>query len=191
MVPMRDADSGDLLLVAAGELNALDRIIDRWKKAVYACFERALEPSAATEAASEVFFRLYRTASRYDPATPFPVWIMGLTARALQERPAEPVPSIPMQRLRESGAARAALLRSVVLSIPGKERAAFLLTRVARMPLPQAAAAMGVSEEEIRRLLVRAFEGLASGLGPVLDEPELLGILGQPARVPAPDGGAA
>ncbi|MCG3191807.1 MAG: hypothetical protein DIJKHBIC_01035 [Thermoanaerobaculia bacterium] len=188
---MRDADSGDLLLVAAGDLSPLDRIIERWRSPLYGFFEKALEPSSAQDAAAEVFFRLYKSAAKYDPSVPFPVWILGLAARVLQDRPAEPMVPIPLPRLKESAAARAALLRSAVRSLPGKERSVFLLTRVSRLQLSQSGAALSTSEDEVRRLLVRAFEGLAAALGPVLEEPEVMNAFSNPARPSGVEEGAA
>ncbi|MEO6323187.1 MAG: RNA polymerase sigma factor, partial [Thermoanaerobaculia bacterium] len=62
---MSDPDSGDLLLVAAGDSAAFDRLIARWRRPVYALFERTREPSAALEAAKQVFLRLSETARSY------------------------------------------------------------------------------------------------------------------------------
>jgi DNA-directed RNA polymerase specialized sigma24 family protein len=189
MVSMRDADSGDLLLAAAGDVEPVNRIVGRWKKAIYSLFERFLEPSAAAEATVEVFHRLYRSAARFDPATPFPVWIYGFAAKTIQEQASVPAPSMPVQRLKESAAARVAYLRSAVRALPGKERAAFLLTRIARLPIQQTAAATGTSDDETRRLLVKAFENLANGLGPVLEAPDVLAMMGQAPRGATPEGG--
>src|SRR5664279_1446247 len=58
-------DSGDLLLVAAGDSAALTRLLTRWGQSVYAFFERTREPSAATEAALATFERLVTSSPRY------------------------------------------------------------------------------------------------------------------------------
>lgn len=162
-------DPGDLLLVAAGDDAALRRLLSRWKQPVYAAFERLREPSAAAEATLLTFERLVRSAGRYEPGASFPATLWEHAARVAQELPAvEPV-SVSPARLAESAAARTALQRSALAALPPAERAAFLLTRVARLPLATAAAALGTSESEVRRRLVRALETLRRSLRPLLD----------------------
>lgn len=162
-------DSGDLLLVAAGDNAALWRILSRWRQPVYAVFERLREPSVAAEATLLAFERLVRSAGRFDPGTSFPATLWGHVARIVQDQPSgEPVVVSPA-RLAESSAARTALQRSAIAALPPGERTAFLLTRVARLPLPTAAAALGIAEVELRRRLVSALESLRVSLRPLLD----------------------
>jgi DNA-directed RNA polymerase specialized sigma24 family protein len=94
--------------------------------------------------------------------------IYRLVAREVERAPAGTVPAIPPLRLKESAAARAALARAAVAALPPGERSAFLLTRVAKLPVPLAATASGASEAELRRRLVRAFTLLASSLAPLV-----------------------
>lgn len=164
-----EPDSGDFLLVAAGDDAALRRLLARWRQPVYALFERLREPSAAAEATLVTFERLVRSAGRFNPGASFPAHLWGLAARVAQEPPATPPVEIPPARLAESAAARTALQRSAIASLAPAERAAFLLTRVARLPLATAAAALGISESDLRRRLVRALESLRASLRPLLD----------------------
>jgi DNA-directed RNA polymerase specialized sigma24 family protein len=164
-----EPDSGDLLLVAAGDDAALRRILARWRQPVFAVFERLREPSAAAEATLLTFERLVRSAGRFDPGASFPATLWGHAARVVQAQPpSEPVAVSPA-RLAESAGARTALQRSAIAALPAGERAAFLLTRVAHLPLPTAAAALGVGEPELRRRLVHALESLRTSLRPLLD----------------------
>jgi len=166
-------DVGDLLLVAAGDAAAEKRLLDRWRRPVYTVLERTLDPTPAADAAAAVFEELFRAAPRFDPNASFAVRLWSLVAREAARPPAAGVPTIPSARLRESPAARAALLRAAVAALPPGERAAFLLTRVAHQPLPLVAEALGTSEGDLRRRLVRAFERLSLSLQPLLnpDEP--------------------
>ncbi len=176
-------DSGDLLLVATGDDAALRRILSRWRQPVYAIFERLREPSVAAEATLQTFERLVRSAGRFEPGTSFPATLWGHAARIVQDQPpGEPVVVSP-SRLAESAAARTALQRAAIAALPPGERAAFLLTRVARLSFPTTAAALGVGEPELRRRLVRALESLRASLRPLLD-------MGAPGEAP-PDEGAA
>jgi DNA-directed RNA polymerase specialized sigma24 family protein len=160
-------DTGDLLLVAAGDAAAIQRLLDRWRDPVYAVFEKSREPHNASEATATVFETLFRGASRYDPAAPFDERLWSLVTREAERAPRTEVPTIPPARLRESAAARAALMRAAVAALPPAERSAFLLTRVGRLPLPLAAAASGASEADLRRRLVRALTGLSRALAPL------------------------
>ncbi len=168
-VTAHEPDSGDVLLVAAGDDAALRRLLARWRQPVYALFERLREPSAAAEATLQTFERLVRSAGRFNPGASFPALLWGHAARVAQEQPQAETVAVSPARLTESAAARTALQRSAIAALPPAERAAFLLTRVARLPLPTAAAALGISESDLRRRLVRALELLRSSLRPLLD----------------------
>ena len=158
-------DSGDLLLVAAGDDAALTRLVARWRQPVYALFERTREPSAATEATVLIFERLVLTASRYAPESPFPAFLWSLVAKVIQDAKPGEVLEIPAPKLAESVSARTALVRSAVAALPAGERSVFLLMRVARLSVAAAA------EAQVRRRLVRALENLRGFLRPLLEAP--------------------
>jgi DNA-directed RNA polymerase specialized sigma24 family protein len=160
-------DAGDLLLVGAGDAAAVQRLLRRWAAPVYDVFEKSREPGEAVDAAAAVFESLLRGAPKYDPTTRFDARLWSLVAREADRAPRAAVPSIPPARLKESAAARAALLRAAVGALPQGERSAFLLTRIARLPLPLAASATGTSEGDLRRRLVRALTALAETLAPL------------------------
>jgi RNA polymerase sigma-70 factor (ECF subfamily) len=184
-----EPDSGDLLLVAAGDDAALRRILSRWRQPVYAVFERLREPSAAAEATIQTFERLVRSARRFDPGESFPATLWGHAARVMQEQPpAEPV-AVSGARLAESASARTALQRSAIATLPPGERAAFLLTRVAHLPLSTARAALGIGEPELRRRLVRALESLRGSLRPLLGAQAPGEVPPEEIRVTGPDSG--
>ncbi len=180
---MADADSGDILLVAAGDGAASARLIARWRRPVFALFSAYKEPSAATESAVELFSELHQTSGKYKPETPFPIWIHSLAHRVFQvDSPVRPL-SLSNERLRESPASRVALLKSAAASLPADERAAFLFTRVSRLPLGSVARALHTSEAEIRRSLVRGMEALVGALRPLLEGVEAT-LANQPERLP-------
>lgn len=165
--PSIGPDSGDLLLVAAGDAAATQRLLKRWRAPVYDVFEKSREPAAAVEAAAAVFEGLLRSATKYDPATPFEEHLWSFVAREVERDPRRAVPSIPPARLKESAAARAALVRGAVGALPPGDRSAFLLIRVARLSVPLSAKASGTSEIELRRRLVRALTALSETLTPL------------------------
>lgn len=177
-------DSGDLLLVAAGDSNALTRLVTRWSQPVYALFERTREPSAATEAALATFERLVASSPRYAPDVPFPSFLWGIAVKIVQDGKNGDVLEIPAQKLAESAAARTALVRSAIAALPPAERAAFLLTRVARLSATAAAEALGVQETDVRRRLVRALDSLRTSLVPLLENPAAPAPEGEPEGGP-------
>ena len=177
-------DSGDLLLVAAGDSAALTRLVTRWSQPVYAFFERTREPSAATEAALATFERLVASSPRYAPDVPFPSFLWGIAVKIVEDGKTGDVLEIPAPKLAESAAARTALVRSAIAALPSAERAAFLLTRVARLPATAAAEALGVPETEVRRRLVRALESLRTSLVPLLENPAARAPQGEPEDDP-------
>ena len=177
-------DSGDLLLVAAGDSNALMRLVTRWNQPVYALFERTREPSAATEAALATFERLVASSPRYAPDVPFPSFLWGIAVKIVQDGKNGDVLEIPAQKLAESAAARTALVRSAIAALPPAERAAFLLTRVARLSATAAAEALGIQETDVRRRLVRALDSLRTSLVPLLENPAAPAPEGEPEGGP-------
>jgi len=188
-------DSGDLLLVAAGDDAALTRLVARWRQPVYALFERTREPSAAAEATILTFERLVLTAPRYAPESSFPGFLWSLVVKIVQDPRPGRILEIPAPKLAESSSARTALVRSAIAALPAGERSAFLLTRVARLSVGAAAEALGISDAELRRRLVRALEILrvllrplleASGSPPAAAEPDAAGQGAPgPGRAPA------
>lgn len=161
-----DPNSGDLLLVAAGDPAALDRLVARWKAPVYGVFARTRDAAAAAEATADVFDRLRQRASEYDPKTPADAFLHRLVAERIGRDPAVPAPSIPIATLGTSAAARHAFLRAAVASLPDSERCAFLLTRVAGLSPEQAAEAMRTTPAEVQRLVVQSLGILRAALEP-------------------------
>jgi DNA-directed RNA polymerase specialized sigma24 family protein len=164
-----EPDTGDLLLVAAGDDAALTRLVTKWRQPVYSLFERTREPSAALEAALATFERVVAAAPRFLPDAPFTPLIWGLAAKVAQESRTGEVLEIPAAKLAESASARTALVRSAIAALPPGERAAFLLARVARLPVEAASVALGTSEVEVKKRLVRALESLRRTLAPLLE----------------------
>ena len=176
-------DSGDLLLVAAGDDAALTRLVARWRQPVYALFERTRDPSAAAEATVLTFERLVRTADGYVPESPFSAFLWSLVAKVVQDAKPGEVLEVPASKLADSPSARTALVRSAIAALPAGERSAFLLTRVARLSVAAAAEALGVSETEVRRRLVRALESLRVFLRPILEVSDSSSALAGPGAV--------
>lgn len=165
---MSDSDSGDLLLVAAGDAVAFGRLLDRWRRPVYAFFERTREPSAAVDAAADVFGRLFDEAADYSPTVPVPHFVYRLAVKRLEKDAAAEIPHIPAQRLSESRAAQTALIRAGAASLPAFERTVFLLSRVAQLPNVQIAVILGHDEADVRRGYASATETLVKALAPML-----------------------
>jgi DNA-directed RNA polymerase specialized sigma24 family protein len=137
---------------------------------VYAVFERTREPSAAVEAAASVFAELARARTVNAAAPTLPEHVYRQVWQRLKDEPAASGrPSVPASRLAESVGARTALIRGAVARLGPQERALFLFTRIAGVPVGDAARIVGVSEIEARRLLVKALDSLRGTLGSLLE----------------------
>jgi DNA-directed RNA polymerase specialized sigma24 family protein len=161
-----DPDSGDILLVAAGDVAALGRIAARWKDLIYSIFERTRDVASAAEATADVFDALRGSASHYQPGMRADAFLHRVLAeRILRDAPAT-AEAISLATLAASGQARSAFVRSAVAALPSQERAAFLLTRVASIPFEAAAEALRIPAPEVQRLVVRSLSLLRAAIEP-------------------------
>jgi RNA polymerase sigma-70 factor (ECF subfamily) len=143
------------------------------------------EQAIAEELAQEVFLRVYRSRSSYEPTARFKTWLFRIaTHLALnwlrderhqrgQERlddvstdlPARQVsdrrPSVEQELVYE---VKLEEVRRAVAGLPEKQRAAVLMHKYEEMEYTQIAKVLGCSESAVKSLLFRAYETLRSRL---------------------------
>jgi RNA polymerase sigma-70 factor (ECF subfamily) len=170
-VPGQEEDAVWLAQVAGGDESALQRLFDKWKLPLLSFFYRALGSHAdAEDLTLEVFVRLHRAAGDYRPSAKFSTYLFHIAQnlmrnehRRRRRKPAQPVPpelfdqveSLPAgsaQRLRELEE----VLQRALTRLPEKSRAALLLVQQQQMSYPEAAAALGMTENALRVLVHRA-----------------------------------
>ncbi|NKQ24321.1 sigma-70 family RNA polymerase sigma factor [Streptomyces galbus] len=150
--------------LARGEAAALGELYDRFASLVHGLAHRVLgDERAADGITREVFVHVWEHPESYDPNQgPLRTWVAGLTHR------------LAVQRLRDTGAAAlarggpgtaeelehrvrhasvAARADYIVQSMPAPLRAALELAYFQRRDYRQAAADIGITEEEVRRRL--------------------------------------
>ncbi len=64
-----------------GDETAFASIVETYQRPVYnLCYRMLGDPIDAEDAAQETFWRAYQNLKRYDPARPFPTWLLSIAA---------------------------------------------------------------------------------------------------------------
>jgi RNA polymerase sigma-70 factor (ECF subfamily) len=180
----RDAEL--MLRVRDGDSASFTQLLDRHRIPVIHFLYRMVQNQAvAEELAQEVFLRVYRSRTSYEPTAKFTTWLFRIaTHLALncirdgrhekatdsldadpQEGPArhlrDRVNTAEQNLLRE---ARFAEIRQAIETLPAKQRAAVLMHKYEEMEYSQIASVLGCSESAVKSLLFRAYETLRARL---------------------------
>jgi RNA polymerase sigma-70 factor (ECF subfamily) len=177
-----EPDTQLMLRVRNGCLESFTALLERYRLPVTHYLFRMVQSRAiAEELAQEVFLRVFRSRTTYEPTAKFTTWLfriathlalnwlrdgkrerqqesldeqgVGGTARQVEDRR----PSVEQLLLRE------AELREIRLAIdrlPPKQRAAILMHKYEELEYSQIAAVLGCSESAVKSLLFRAYETL-------------------------------
>jgi RNA polymerase sigma-70 factor, ECF subfamily len=181
-----DYDAELMLRVKDGDSESFGVLLDKHRASVIHFLHRMVQNHAvAEELAQEVFLRVYRSRSSYEPTAKFTTWLFRIaTHLALnslrdgknergQERldedsaeiPARQVsdrlPSIEQRMVYES---RLEEVRRAIAALPHKQRAAVLMHKYEEMEYTQIAKVLGCSESAVKSLLFRAYETLRTRL---------------------------
>lgn len=173
--PAADPDGILLGRGAAGDEAAWQQLFDRWKKPLLAFFYRSLGSGPQAEDLTlEVFVRLHRSASRYEPRAPFATFLFhiarNLVLNELRRRrrdPVEPLPPDAFDYLVETETAdvrRAAELEEVFQRalplLPESDRTLLLLVQQQGLDHGDAARLLGITTNHLRVQLHRARQRL-------------------------------
>lgn len=181
-----DRDAELMLRVKEGDEASFALLLDKYRIPVIHFMYRMVQDRAVSEElAQEVFLRVYRSRTTYEPTARFTTWLFRiathLALNALrdgrhergQERlddnaldvGARQVPdrgvSIEQKLLRE---VRLGEIREAVAALPAKQRAAVLMHKYEEMEYSQIAKVLGCSESAVKSLLFRAYETLRARL---------------------------
>ena len=180
----RDAEL--MLRVRDGDSACFALLLSRHRGSVIQFMFRMVQDRAVSEElAQEVFLRVYRSRTTYEPTAKFTTWLFRIaTHLALNwirdrksERGQESLdqessdgamrqvsdrrPSVEQRMLFE---ARLKEIRRAIDMLPAKQRAAVLMHKYEEMGYNQIAAALNCSESAIKSLLFRAYESLRARL---------------------------
>ncbi len=181
-----DYDAELMLRVKEGDGGSFAILLEKHRASVVHFVYRLVQEQAiAEELSQEVFLRVYRSRSGYEPTAKFKTWLFRIaTHLALnwlrdekhersQERlddvtadlPARQVsdrrPSVEQELVYE---VRLEEIRRAIAGLPEKQRAAVLMHKYEEMEYTQIAKVLGCSESAVKSLLFRAYETLRARL---------------------------
>jgi RNA polymerase sigma-70 factor (ECF subfamily) len=176
MLRVRDGDEESFRVLLEKHRNPVVHFLNRMVR----------DQGVSEELAQEVFLRIYRSRTSYEPTAKFTTWMFRIaTHLALNwlrdekhERSQERLDeargdNLPVRELPDRSAsieqkmlyqARLREIREAIGSLPEKQRAAVLMHKYQEMEYAQIAAALECSESALKSLLFRAYETLRARL---------------------------
>ena len=182
-----DYDAELMLRVKDGDGASFAVLLEKHRSSVIHFVYRMVQNQAvAEELAQEVFLRVYRSRSTYEPTAKFTTWLFRIAThlalnslrdcknQRYEERldeqlsddlPARQVadgrPSVEQSMVYE---ARLDEVRRAVATLPDKQRAAVLMHKYEELEYSQIAKVLNCSESAVKSLLFRAYETLRARL---------------------------
>ncbi len=183
------SDVDFMLRVKTGDESAFAHLVQKYRRPMVGFMYRLCHnPSTAEELAQEVFLRVYRSRTTYEPSAKFTTWLYRIATNLAvnhardtrHERPENTVrldepdqetgttPDLADESLsveenilkRE----RLAAIRSVVNALPERQRVAVIMHKYQQMDYREIAGALKLSESATKSLLFRAYETLREQL---------------------------
>lgn len=182
-------DAEVMLRVKAGDDSAFDYLIQKYRRPIVNFMYRMAHNSAAAEdLAQEVFLRVYRSRSSYEPSAKFTTWLyriatnlgMNYVRDTRHERPentinldepdsetgqapdlADKSPNAEEEIVRRE---RLTAIRQKVEALPERQKMAVLMHKYQQMDYRQIAEVLKLSESATKSLLFRAYETLRTQL---------------------------
>jgi RNA polymerase sigma-70 factor (ECF subfamily) len=181
-----DYDAELMLRVKAGDGDSFGLLLEKHRVSVIHFLYRLVqEPAVAEELAQEVFLRVYRSRSSYEPTAKFTTWLFriatylglnwlrdGKHERGLERLDHTP-PDLPARQITDRRPTveqqlvydvRLEEVRQAVAALPEKQRAAVLMHKYEEMEYTQIAKVLGCSDSAVKSLLFRAYETLRARL---------------------------
>ena len=181
-----DYDAELMLRVKDGDGISFGLLLDKHRApVVHFLYRLVQEQPVAEELAQEVFLRVYRSRSSYEPTAKFTTWLFRIaTHLALnwlrdgrhergQQRLDDGLPNAPSRQIFDGRPSveqqlvyevKLEQVRQAVATLPGKQRAAVLMHKYEEMEYSQIAKVLGCSESAVKSLLFRAYESLRARL---------------------------
>jgi RNA polymerase sigma-70 factor (ECF subfamily) len=184
-----NSDVDAMLRVKAGDESAFAYLVQKYRRPMVGFMYRMCHnPSTAEELAQEVFLRVYRSRTSYEPSAKFTTWLYRIATNLAvnhardtrHERPENTVRldepdqetgttpdladeslSAEEQILKQE---RLAAIRSKVNALPERQRVAVIMHKYQQMDYRQIAGILNLSESATKSLLFRAYETLREQL---------------------------
>ena len=185
--PVSDVDV--MLRVKTGDESAFAFLVQKYRRPMVGFMYRLCHnPSTAEELAQEVFLRVYRSRTSYEPSAKFTTWLYRIATNLAvnhardtrHERPENTVrldepdqetgttPDLADDSLSAEDQIlkreRLAAIRGVVNALPERQRVAVIMHKYQQMDYRQIAGVLKLSESATKSLLFRAYETLREQL---------------------------
>jgi len=181
-----DYDAELMLRVKDGDGTSFGVLLEKHRASViHFVYRMVQEQAVAEELAQEVFLRVYRSRSSYEPTAKFKTWLFRIASHLAlnwlrdekyergQERLDDVSGDMPVRQIsdRRPSVEQRLLyevkleeIRQAVAALPEKQRAALLLHKYEEMEYTQIAKVLGCSVSAVKSLLYRAYETLRARL---------------------------
>jgi len=183
------SDVDMMLRVKTGDESAFAYLVQKYRRPMVGFMYRLCHnPSTAEELAQEVFLRVYRSRTRYEPSAKFTTWLYRIATNLAvnhardtrHERPGNTVrldepdqetgntPDLADESLSAEEQIlkreRVAAIRSKVNALPERQRVAVIMHKYQQMDYREIAGVLKLSESATKSLLFRAYETLREQL---------------------------
>ena len=181
-----EPDAQLMLRVKDGDTYSFELLLGKYRRPVVNYLYRMVQNQAvAEELAQEVFLRVYRARTNYEPTAKFTTWLFRITTHLalnnLRDRKGEQrqrsldveyedrqvFEPADTRRNREQelvADAQLDVVRRAIASLPEKQRAAVLMHKYEELDYSQIAGALSCSVSAVKSLLFRAYETLRERL---------------------------
>ena len=187
-----DLDAQLMLRVREGDDDSFRVLLDKHRNPLVHFLQRMVQDAGASEElAQEVFLRIYRARTSYEPSAKFTTWMFRIASHLAlnwlrderHERAAERLDGarfgeqrgddLPARQIRDQRPTvefsmvyetRLQEIRDSIAALPAKQRAAVLMHKYEEMEYSQIAQALECSESAVKSLLFRAYETLRARL---------------------------
>ncbi len=180
----RDAEL--MLRVREGDDTSFALLLERHRgPVVHFLYRMVLNQAISEELAQEVFLRVYRSRTTYEPTAKFTTWLFRIATHlalnwirdgrkekgheslnealldGMERQVADRQPTVEQGLLYE---AKLQEVRQAIEALPAKQRAAVLMHKYEELEYSQIAKALRCSESAVKSLLFRAYETLRARL---------------------------
>lgn len=177
--------------IKGGEIAAFERLVEIHQRSVIGTVAKMLgSPTEAEDIAQQVFIRIWKSASRYEPQARFTTWLFTITRNLVfnEVRRRQRKPTVSVEEREESthrvvedvraSAPDDELLRAemeaavdrAIEALPEKQRLAVILRRYEEMPYEEIGSVLCMSVPAVKSLLFRARTQLKESLQRYLSE---------------------
>jgi RNA polymerase sigma-70 factor (ECF subfamily) len=181
-----ERDTELMLRVREGCTTSFQLLLERHRGPLIHYMYRMVQSQAvAEELAQDVFLRVYRSRTTYEPTAKFTTWLFRIATHLalnwirdarlekgiesldaeISEGMARQVPDSGLNVEQQLvGDVRLEQVRQAIQALPEKQRAAVLMHKYQELEYTQIASALGCSESAVKSLLFRAYETLRTRL---------------------------